>query len=63
MSFEPIAIVGQACVLPGSLNPKELWSNIAAGKNLLSKVPDGYWRTDPNLVMANAGINAPPKKS
>ena len=57
MSFEPIAIVGQACVLPGSLNPKELWSNIAAGKNLLSKVPDGYWRTDPNLVMAATGPN------
>ncbi len=57
MSFEPIAIVGQSCVLPGSLNPEELWDNIAAGKNLLSTVPEGYWRTDPNLVMAPAGPN------
>jgi PfaB family protein len=57
MFFEPIAIVGQSCVLPGALNPKELWDNIAAGKNLLSKVPEGYWRTDPNLVMAAAGPN------
>ena len=57
MSFEPIAIVGQSCVLPGALNPKELWDNIAAGKNLLSKVPEGYWRTNPNLVMAPAGPN------
>jgi PfaB family protein len=58
MSFEPIAIVGQSCVLPGALNPKELWDNIAAGKNLLSTVPEGYWRTAPNLVMP-----ASPKKT
>ncbi|MFZ2630341.1 MAG: beta-ketoacyl synthase N-terminal-like domain-containing protein [Desulfosalsimonadaceae bacterium] len=62
MSFEPIAIVGQSCVFPGALNPKELWDNIAAGKNLLSKVPEGYWRTDPNLVMAAPAQNAPQKK-
>ncbi|MCD6586719.1 MAG: hypothetical protein J7K96_13255, partial [Desulfobacteraceae bacterium] len=57
MSFEPIAIVGQSCVLPGALNPNELWDKIAAGENLLSRVPDGYWRTDPKLVMAPAGQN------
>jgi acyl transferase domain-containing protein len=61
MSFEPIAIVGQSCVFPGSLNPKELWENIVAGKNLLSAVPDGYWRTDPNLVMATPGPSASKK--
>ena len=58
MSFEPIAIVGQSCVLPGSLNPNELWDNISAGKDLLSKVPEGYWRTNPTLVIAPAGQNA-----
>ncbi|MGB9499307.1 MAG: beta-ketoacyl synthase N-terminal-like domain-containing protein [Dissulfuribacterales bacterium] len=52
MSFEPIAIVGQSCVLPGALSPRKLWDKIAAGKNLLSKTPEGYWRTDPDLVMA-----------
>ena len=36
MTFEPIAIVGQACVLPGALTPFELWENIKAGKDLLS---------------------------
>ena len=61
MSFEPIAIVGQSCVLPGALNPEKLWDNIAAGKDLLSKVPERYWRTDPSLVMAAAGPNAKDK--
>lgn len=50
MSFEPIAIVGQSCVLPGALNPEELWSQIVSGKDLLSEAPAGYWRTDPGLV-------------
>jgi len=52
MPFEPIAIIGQACVLPGALTPGELWDKIAAGTDLIARVPDGYWRTDPNLVMA-----------
>ncbi|MCP4602228.1 MAG: beta keto-acyl synthase [Proteobacteria bacterium] len=53
MSFEPIAVVGQSCVFPGALNPQELWDRVLAGENLLSKVPDGYWRIDPRLVMSN----------
>lgn len=50
MPFEPIAIVGQSCVLPGALNPDELWKRIASGEDLLSDAPAGYWRTDPALV-------------
>jgi acyl transferase domain-containing protein/3-hydroxymyristoyl/3-hydroxydecanoyl-(acyl carrier protein) dehydratase len=46
MPFEPIAIIGQSCLLPGALDPDELWSNIAAGKDLLSQAPPGCWRTD-----------------
>ena len=57
MAFEPIAIVGQSCVFPGALNPKELWDKIAAGKNLITKVPDGYWRIDSGMVMAAPGQN------
>jgi len=52
MSFEPIAVVGQSCVLPGALSPNELWDKIAAGKDLISRVPEGYWRTASSLVMA-----------
>ena len=33
MHFEPIAIVGQACVLPGALNPSAFWENVQAGRD------------------------------
>ena len=58
MPFEPVAIVGQSCVLPGALNPNELWGKISAGENLISKVPDDYWRIRPDLVMAPPRQNA-----
>ena len=41
MHFEPIAIVGQACVLPGALNPSALWENVQAGRDLTSRTPLG----------------------
>lgn len=43
MRFEPIAIVGRACVLPGALSPEELWSAVVAGKDLVSSAPEGRW--------------------
>ncbi len=43
MRFSPIAIVGQACVLPGALNPEQLWSAVAEGRDLVSNAPDGRW--------------------
>ena len=52
MHFEPIAIIGNACVLPGSLTPEALWEHIEQGNDLLSSVPEGYWRTAPHRVMA-----------
>jgi putative flippase GtrA len=30
MGFEPIAIVGQSCTLPGALTPQALWANVLA---------------------------------
>ncbi|MDY6935445.1 MAG: beta-ketoacyl synthase N-terminal-like domain-containing protein [Spirochaetota bacterium] len=54
MYFEPIAIIGQSCVLPGALNPQELWDILAKGQDVLAKVPDGYWRTDTELVFAQS---------
>ncbi|HKV37520.1 MAG TPA: beta-ketoacyl synthase N-terminal-like domain-containing protein, partial [Pyrinomonadaceae bacterium] len=41
--MEPIAIVGQACTLPGALTPAELWANLIAGRNCLSQAPPGRW--------------------
>ena len=56
MSFEPIAIVGQSCVLPGALHPRELWAHVAEGHDLLAPAPPGRWRIDRELVLrAGAG--------
>ena len=41
MSFEPIAIIGRACVLPGALSPQELWELVLAGKDVLGSAPAG----------------------
>lgn len=44
MRFEPIAVVGQGCVLPDALDPATYWENISAGRVSLSAVPEGRWR-------------------
>jgi 3-oxoacyl-(acyl-carrier-protein) synthase/3-hydroxymyristoyl/3-hydroxydecanoyl-(acyl carrier protein) dehydratase/1-acyl-sn-glycerol-3-phosphate acyltransferase len=44
MAFEPIAIVGQACVLPGANDPQALWRLISEGGSAISQVPAGRWR-------------------
>lgn len=41
--MEPIAIVGQACTLPGALTPAELWANLIAGRNCISQAPPDRW--------------------
>ena len=46
-SFEPIAIVGQACVLPGALSPDELWNSVLRGDDLLGNASAAEWRADP----------------
>lgn len=43
-TFAPIAIVGRSCVLPGALNPSELWQRVRAGDDLTSHAPAGRWR-------------------
>ena len=36
ISFEPIAIIGQSCTLPGALSPEVLWANVLAGRSSIS---------------------------
>ncbi|BAN01655.1 type I polyketide synthase [Ilumatobacter coccineus] len=52
--FAPIAIVGRACVLPGALSPTALWDRVAAGDDLISRVPADRWKMDPADVMCDA---------
>lgn len=40
---EPIAVVGLGAVLPGALSPQALWEAVAAGRELLTGVPEGIW--------------------
>jgi len=54
MHFEPIAIVGQACVLPGALNPSALWENVQAGRDLTSRTPAGRWGLSPSRLLRDA---------
>jgi 3-oxoacyl-(acyl-carrier-protein) synthase/3-hydroxymyristoyl/3-hydroxydecanoyl-(acyl carrier protein) dehydratase/1-acyl-sn-glycerol-3-phosphate acyltransferase len=51
MGFEPIAIVGRGCVLPGALDPDELSANVAAGRVSIGEVPPGRWRLPPELAI------------
>jgi 3-oxoacyl-(acyl-carrier-protein) synthase/3-hydroxymyristoyl/3-hydroxydecanoyl-(acyl carrier protein) dehydratase len=61
MSFPPIAIVGQGCVLPGAFSPDELWAHVAAGRDLLGPVPPGYWRVDNRRILVRPEEWAPEK--
>ena len=53
--FEPIAIVGQSCVLPGALNPDELWQAVRQGKSLISEASENDWGQNNADFLANAG--------
>jgi acyl transferase domain-containing protein/3-hydroxymyristoyl/3-hydroxydecanoyl-(acyl carrier protein) dehydratase len=53
--FEPIAVVGRGCALPGALSPEQLWDNIAAGRVSLDAVRPAEWRLPPTGLAAGAG--------
>src|SRR4051812_29137378 len=53
--IQPIAIVGQACVLPGALNPDELWTLVIEGRTALAPAPEGRWGIDRALMLAAPG--------
>ncbi len=53
-SFEPVAIVGRSCVLPGAATPEALFEATLAGRSLLTPTPRGQWRgVDPALLKAS----------
>ncbi len=41
--MEPIAIIGQGCVLPGCFSPEDLWNTVAQGRVNLTEVAEGEW--------------------
>lgn len=55
-AFEPIAVVGRGCVLPGALDPDQFWANIVAGTVSLEAVRPEDWRLPRNAApTATAG--------
>jgi len=44
--FEPIAIVGQGCLLPGCRDPAGLWEIVAGQRVMVGPCPAGRWRLD-----------------
>ncbi len=53
MRFEPIAIVGQSCILPGALDPDELWKAVLENRDLVSPASDDYWRLDKQAILTD----------
>jgi acyl transferase domain-containing protein/3-hydroxymyristoyl/3-hydroxydecanoyl-(acyl carrier protein) dehydratase len=61
MGFEPIAVVGQGCVLPGVFCPEELWATVLAGRDMIGPVPEGYWGVEPARVLVRPQEWSPDK--
>jgi 3-oxoacyl-(acyl-carrier-protein) synthase/3-hydroxymyristoyl/3-hydroxydecanoyl-(acyl carrier protein) dehydratase/1-acyl-sn-glycerol-3-phosphate acyltransferase len=58
MDFQPIAVVGQACVLPGALTPEALWEAVAAGRDLVSSTPADRWGVGLEKILCRADEDA-----
>ena len=55
MTFEPIAIVGRGCVLPGANAPNDFWNAIRDARDLVGPAPEGHWRLERRRVLRAAG--------
>ena len=49
--FQPIAIVGRACLLPGAHTPAELWKLVSERRVAIEPVPDEHWRADRHRML------------
>lgn len=59
---EPVAIIGMACIYPGSPDLESFWSNIVEGNNLITKVPADRWNADLYYQEGQAGKGKTPSK-
>ncbi|MDP1829027.1 MAG: beta-ketoacyl synthase N-terminal-like domain-containing protein [Archangium sp.] len=57
-NFQPIAIVGQSCTLPGAHTPEQLWTNVLAGKSALTPVPADRWGVPRANIMGTVAQSA-----
>jgi acyl transferase domain-containing protein len=61
--FEPIAIIGQGCVLPGCLTPDALWTTVVENRVNISGAHPADWRVDIGKVVAAQGEASPMNKA
>ncbi|MGY4711372.1 beta-ketoacyl synthase N-terminal-like domain-containing protein [Mycolicibacterium sp. CBM1] len=53
--FDPVAIVGRGCILPGATTPEALFDATLAGRCLLTPTRPEHWRgVDPAALLASA---------
>jgi len=58
--FQPIAIVGCGCIVPGCDSPEALWRTVAEGLCQITAAPEGDWRISMGRVLAgNDGVCGP----
>ncbi len=53
--FRPLAVVGQACVLPGASSPAALWDIVSSSRSVVRDVPHGRFRVDAARVAGAPG--------
>jgi len=53
MAFEPIAIVGRSCLLPGALNPQAFAEAVLAGRDLITDAPADRWGVPSHLALTD----------
>jgi acyl transferase domain-containing protein/3-hydroxymyristoyl/3-hydroxydecanoyl-(acyl carrier protein) dehydratase len=51
--FEPIAIVGRACLLPGAHSPADLWKLVSEKRVAIGPVPDRHWRANREWMLSS----------
>lgn len=51
MSFEPIAIVGRSCLLPGASSPDELFRAVVEKRDLVTSAPADRWGISAPRIM------------
>jgi acyl transferase domain-containing protein/3-hydroxymyristoyl/3-hydroxydecanoyl-(acyl carrier protein) dehydratase/1-acyl-sn-glycerol-3-phosphate acyltransferase len=50
--FEPIAIVGRGCIVPGCAAPEDLWTTVSEGLCQITEPPQGDWRVGMDRVIS-----------
>jgi acyl transferase domain-containing protein/NAD(P)H-dependent flavin oxidoreductase YrpB (nitropropane dioxygenase family)/NAD(P)-dependent dehydrogenase (short-subunit alcohol dehydrogenase family) len=59
---EPVAIVGMACIYPGSPDLERYWANIVEGRDLVSEVSPERWRAEQYYQAGAAASGKTPSK-